>query len=163
MLPLDHAEDAIQEVWLAAWRERNRFHGKDAVRKLCGWMRQVMLHKIADEFRHMARHHAVSLDTLPMAPAIPEGDELDWKRREWLAERLKETVTDDSLNDRLLRGRFIDGRTNAELAAEEDQTEKAVESRICRLIKELRQMATKDGLIVPSQEDGSPEGEKRTK
>jgi RNA polymerase sigma factor (sigma-70 family) len=156
-LPADNTEDVLQDVWLAAWRERSRFHGKDAVQQLCGWMRQVLHHKITDAFRYRARHRAVSLDALSAEPAAPEEDEFDQERRVWLAERLEETAVEESLNARLLRGRFVDGRSNAELAVMEGLTEKAVESRICRLIAELRQKATEDWLSVPSQEDSSPQ------
>lgn len=157
-LPEDTADDVVQEVWLATVANWPRFRGKDVEQRLGGWMLQVMHNKIVDALKDLGRRPG-SLDALRLKPMSPDGGGIDGERRAWIEERLEETAADESLNGRLLRGRFRDGRTNAELAAENDLTEKAVERRICKMIAGLRQDASEVSLLETSEED-APAGEK---
>jgi RNA polymerase sigma factor (sigma-70 family) len=135
-------EDAIHETWLAALRNLPRFLGNDPERHMNAWMRAVMHHKIADVIR---RRSLLSLEDLAMEPSafIIAVDRSE--QRAWVEARLADMAVEASLNARLLCGHFCDGRTIAELAAESEMTQRAVESRICRQIEKLRQEAAKDG------------------
>lgn len=108
-----------------------------------------MRNKVVDALRRL-HSGIVSLDALAREQIAPEENEVESKQRVWVMEQVEKTEEDELLSARLLRGRFVDGRTNAELAVEEGLTEKAVECRICRDIAELRQKAAEDGLMAPS-------------
>ena len=142
----EDTEDALQKVWLAAWQKRDLFVGEDAARYLHAWLRVAMDHKIVDALR---RCRTVSLETLAQEPMTSVETGLAAARRKWLAARLDEMEADKSPNARLLCGRFRDGRTNADLAAENNKTEKAVECCICRQIEKLRQEMEEAGLADP--------------
>ena len=142
-------EDALQEVWLAAWQKRDEFVGEDAARYLHAWLRVTMGRKIVDALR---RRRSVSLETLAQEPAALVETGRAAARRDWLAARLDEMATAESLNSRLFYGHFGSGRTIADLATKNDMTAKAVERRICRQLDKLRQAATEDGLM----EDAEP-------
>jgi RNA polymerase sigma factor (sigma-70 family) len=141
-LSAEDIEDAIHETWLAALRNLPRFLGNDPERHMNAWMRAVMHHKIADVIR---RRSLLSLEDLAMEPSafIIAVDRSE--QRAWVEARLADMAVEASLNARLLCGHFCDGRTIAELAAESEMTQRAVESRICRQIEKLRQEAAKDG------------------
>lgn len=142
-LSSEDTKDALGETWLAALTKRPQFGGKDIERQLYAWMRGVMRHKIVDFHR---RRHVVSLENLTREPAAVTEEEDETERRAWLHEKLVAMASEEETNARLFCGHFRDGRTLAELAAEEELSEKAVESRIVRGIKKLRRIATKDGL-----------------
>ncbi len=149
-LPAGHIEDVMQEASLAILEYLDRY-GNDVIQRWRSWMRQVVRNKTVDALRQV-HLGIVSLDASAIEPIAPESEEADTDRERqlaWVGERLEETAADESLNGRLLRGRFVEGRTNARLAEEEGLTEKAVECRICRRIAELRQKAVEDGLIGP--------------
>lgn len=142
----EDTEDALQKVWLAAWQKRDQFVGEDAARYLHAWLRVTMGRKIVDALR---RRRSLSLETLAQEPMTSVETGLAAARRKWLAAWLDEMGADESPNARLFYGRFRDGRTNADLAAENNKTEKAIYHCIYRQIEKLRQAMEEAGLADP--------------
>lgn len=160
-LPTSHWEDVLQEVCLAlVTSERPPFFmGERRSRQLRWWIRKIMRNKVVNALRQL-RSGIEALADLAMEPAAPGEGETERKQHLWLREQFEEMAEDESLNARLLYRRFVEGKTNKELAAEYSKeqnnlTEKAVECRICRQIEELRQKALEAGLLVPTPENGS--------
>lgn len=146
-LPSSQMEDVMQDVWVAALEYSNRY-GKTSIQQLACWMRKVMHNKTVDALRHPNRE-TVLLDVFAIETMALEPEEagIAWRQeREWLKEQLAALAENESLNARLLRGRFVDGLMNAELARRNALTEKAVECRICRMISMLRRRAAADGI-----------------
>jgi RNA polymerase sigma factor (sigma-70 family) len=146
-LPSSQIEDVMQDVWVAALEYSNRY-GKASIQQLDCWMRKVMQNKTVDALRHPNRE-TVLLEVFAIEQSALETEEAGIARqqeREWLKEQLAALAENESLNARLLRGRFVDGLTNAELARRNALTEKAVECRICRMISMLRRRAATHGI-----------------
>jgi RNA polymerase sigma-70 factor, ECF subfamily len=51
------AEDLVQETFLAAFKARDRFHGRSSERT---WLFSILRHKICDHFRQRCRERAAS-------------------------------------------------------------------------------------------------------
>ncbi len=61
------AEDLVQDTFLAAWKARSSFQGKSAERT---WLTRILMNKIADHYRRMARRPSVNLSQF-------DGDQTD--------------------------------------------------------------------------------------
>jgi RNA polymerase sigma factor (sigma-70 family) len=156
--PPDEVEDVVQNVWADAIRSLLRFSG-DGETHLRRWLCRLVRSKAADLFRWKSRHAEQSLEALGMEPAAPEEDDpaVRWEK-EWERELLQ-TILEElrqeepGLNYRLLQGRHIEGRSVAELAAEEGLTSHEVSCRLHRLLGKLRAR-----LVARFGEDAGPQG-----
>lgn len=112
----DLADDVIQETWLTAVRRVRDF---DSDRATFGaWLRGIAVNVIRNALRRSR-----SLTELREIPAKPQAAQI--KVAEALAE-LPEHY------ERVLRMKYLDGRTVDEIAAEWGETPKAIESLLTR-------------------------------
>jgi DNA-directed RNA polymerase specialized sigma24 family protein len=125
-VPQDRRDDVVQEAWADIGEHLHGFEEEHASQQLYCWMYRVIRTKAAIEIRYLIKHTAGSLDALTAATEPEDRRESasavhkEKKRqsdlfRRWLEERGEK----DSLNDRLLRGRYLDERSVVDLAVEE--------------------------------------------
>jgi RNA polymerase sigma-70 factor, ECF subfamily len=130
----DAAREALQETLLRLIRYARPFDDEDTF--WC-WLKRVGRSAALDQGRQRSRYQAL-LDRFSLrwrgqpAPG-PEPIEPDWQTL--LAESLNELEATDR---RLIKGKHLEGATVKELGVEAGLTEKAVESRLVRLRRQLR-------------------------
>ena len=125
----DRADEAAQETWLTAVRRISRFD--PAVGSFAGWLRGIAANVLRNHFRR-ARRDRKGLDARLRDSARSSADE-------GRAERIAAALND--LPDRyeaVLRAKYLEGRSVADIAAESGQTAKAVESLLTRARQAFR-------------------------
>jgi RNA polymerase sigma-70 factor (ECF subfamily) len=126
------ARDALQETLLRVARSARPFASEEVF--WC-WLKAVARNAARDAGRKHLRHldllRRFALDRRP-PPAAPREGALDAALEECLDEL---TPQDRSL----IEARYLNGQTIRELSADEGATEKAVESRLLRLRRRLRE------------------------
>ena len=127
------AREALQETLLRVARHARRFGDEDA---FWNWLRAVGRNAARDAARGRRRYVSL-LERFTRgrhAEAQSAGPDDD------LAAALEESVGELEPEDRLLiEGKYLDGQTIRELSAQAGLTEKAVESRLLRLRRQLRE------------------------
>lgn len=128
----EHADDVVQEVFLAAWQRIGSYRGDSPLR---AWLLGIARHKVEDLYRERLREP----DPLPEdegpgdAPADEGGfldEEIDRRRlRERAAAILNELPEAYST---VLLWRYWEHRSTAEMAAATGKTEKAIERLLSR-------------------------------
>jgi RNA polymerase sigma-70 factor, ECF subfamily len=125
----DAADELVQEAWLRAVRCVARF---DPARgDFAGWLRGIAANLLRNHFRR-ARRERGRLPLPDEAPA-PPADDRDH------AERIARALA--ALPDRyeaVLRAKYLDGRSVADIAAANGETPKAVESLLTRARQAFR-------------------------
>lgn len=126
------ADDAVQEVWVAALREPPKH-----TTSIGGWLRTVLLH-VVSRFRRSAerreRHEAAA------APQDHAADHAPGLEREELARRLLLAVTSLPTPYRdVVWQRFFEGRTPQEIAERTGEPLATVKSRLQRGVGSLRE------------------------
>lgn len=126
------ADDAVQEVWVAALREPPKHTAS-----IGGWLRTVLLH-VVSRFRRSAerreRHEAAA------APRDHAADHAPGFEREELARRLLMAVTSLPTPYRdVVWQRFFEGRTPQEIAERTGEPLATVKSRLQRGVGSLRE------------------------
>ena len=124
------AREALQETLLRVASRARQFESDE---EFWSWLKAVARNAARDGSRKRRRYFAVlerfagGQDTPPLV-ADPER----------LHDLLDETLAEISADDRaLIEGKYLRGATVLELAADNQLTEKAVESRLLRLRREL--------------------------
>jgi RNA polymerase sigma-70 factor (ECF subfamily) len=128
----DMADEVVQDVWLTAVRRISRFD--PATGPFPAWLRGIAAHILRNHFRQRRRRgRNCSLDgaATAEAPGDPEGRE----RAEEVAAAL--STLPDHYED-ILRAKYLDGRSVAEIAAERGETVKGVESLLTRARQAFR-------------------------
>jgi RNA polymerase sigma factor (sigma-70 family) len=126
------ADDAVQEVWVAALREPPQHSAS-----IGGWLRTVLLH-VVSRFRRSAerreRHEAAA------APQDHAADHAPAFEREEMARRLLMAVTSLPTPYRdVVWQRFFEGRTPQEIAERTGEPLATVKSRLQRGVGSLRE------------------------
>ena len=128
----DLADDVLQETWLTAARRLAAFDPDRA--RFAAWVCGVAANVVRNHLRARARrrHRSRPLAAVPEpASADPPPDD----RAERVAAAL--AALPDRC-ERVLRAKYLDRRTVAEIAAEWGETEKAVESLLARARQAFR-------------------------
>ncbi|MFL5342022.1 MAG: RNA polymerase sigma factor [Gemmataceae bacterium] len=129
----DRADDVLQETWLAAVRGIRRFDPERA--SFAAWLRGIAANVMRNRFRASRRRPTVSLNgELPHADR-PQED----------GERITAALA--ALPDhyeRVLRAKYLDGRSVAEIAAESGESPKAIESLLTRARAAFREAYGED-------------------
>ena len=134
-LATEDADDLVHETWLLARRDRPEPRGRGGLRS---WLAQAMRHRWfsirrADISRSQREQRALA------APAEPEPEQ--WAIEADVARILDEALATLAAEDRaLLRDRFFDGRTAAEIARGLGVPSATVRSRIHRSLGRLRRV-----------------------
>jgi len=131
------AREALQETLVRVVRYIRRFDDEAA---LWSWLSAIARNAARDAGRKQRRY--VSL--LERFSLRGQTETLPDDRHDTLGAALEESIEELDVDDRLLiEGKYIDGRTVRELSAQADLTEKAVESRLLRLRRQLRETILK--------------------
>jgi RNA polymerase sigma-70 factor (ECF subfamily) len=70
----DLAADVTQEVFLAAWRSRDRYRPEAGA--LAGWLTGIAKHKVADALRRAGRRPDTVPEDATLTPAVPASQDL---------------------------------------------------------------------------------------
>ena len=71
------AEDCVQQTYLQAWRNLDRFRGDSA---LTTWLHRIAVNEVRGHFRRESRHELDSTDEEPALPAAASGTDIDLER-----------------------------------------------------------------------------------
>jgi RNA polymerase sigma-70 factor (ECF subfamily) len=133
----DLADEVVQETWLTAVRRIRAFDPAQGA--FGGWLRGIATHLLRNHFRKEARRATRSqpLDDLD-APAAPGDAAPDRRER---AERVaRALVALPQRYEAVLRAKYLDGHSVAEIAAASGETLKAVESLLTRARQAFREV-----------------------
>ena len=132
----DRADDVVQETWLTAVRQVRRF---DPVQgSFAGWLRGIAANLLRNHFRHERCRRTEALNGHLSAP------DTERQRREQ-GERIAAALS--RLPDHyeaVLRAKYVDELSVAEIAATSGDTPKAIESLLSRARQLFRDTYEKD-------------------
>lgn len=118
-------EDLLQDTLLAAWRGHAGFRAEASLQT---WVLAIARNKVRDWRRGRARASVAPLADLSAAPLAPDLLQSAEARRQ--VRRALSRM--DPAHARILVLAYFDGRSTFEIAAELDETQDAVESRLRR-------------------------------
>jgi RNA polymerase sigma-70 factor, ECF subfamily len=127
------AREALQETFVRVARYARNFEGEDA---FWNWLKAIGRNAARDAGRKERRYSALlerfTWRSQPDPPSAVQDSAL--------ALALEESIGELEPDDRLLiEGKYLEGQSVRELSAQAAQTEKAVESRLLRLRRQLRE------------------------
>jgi RNA polymerase sigma-70 factor, ECF subfamily len=129
----DHADEVVQDTWLVAVRRIRAFDPLQS--GFATWLRGIAAHVLRNHFRRNVRRdrHRVSLNGVdPAAHA-------DAEQRE-RAERVVRALSRlPEHYEAVLRAKYLEGSSVAAIAAERNETPKAVESLLTRARQAFRE------------------------
>lgn len=142
-VPRSDVPDVVAEVWMEAVKHRHEFVGVDAVRRLHGWMMQVVHSKAVDALRRREQHRYEALDTGKEEPfdAAEAKRAETAERNEWLDVLLAKVWAGNEVGLRWLWAHACEACSLQQLARQSGVKRSAVESRIRRLRIKLRDLA----------------------
>ena len=125
------ADEVVQETWLTAVRRARRFD-PDAG-PFAAWLRGIAANLLRNRFRRDRRQDALAPAVCDrLASRAPEPADSEALRRE-RAERVARALAELSERyEAVLRAKYLEGRAVADIAAEWNETPKAVESVLTR-------------------------------
>jgi RNA polymerase sigma-70 factor (ECF subfamily) len=127
----DLVEDLVQEVFLAAWENLDRFRGDASLR---GWLLGIARHKVEDHYRKRLRELQLPEEDESVPDELIEIGDLD----EALAlrqagQRTREILAGlPEIYSVVLSWRYWEKRSLREMASETGKTEKAIERLLAR-------------------------------
>lgn len=141
-VPSSEIEDVVAEVWLELVKYWHKFADGDAQWRLHGWMLRVLRSKAADARRRLRRHPCESLgageEELIDHAEGKRAEAAEWE--EWLTVRLEIVGVGKEESLRLLCAHFYHERSIQELAQQFGMTPDAIDCRVRRLLKMLRNL-----------------------
>jgi RNA polymerase sigma-70 factor (ECF subfamily) len=129
----DRADEAVQETWLTAVRRVGRFD-LDAG-SFAGWLHGIAANVLRNQFRRHQRRERQRRPLSDETPAVPDAERDRLERAERIAAALS------ALPDRyeaVLRAKYLEGRSVADIALEAGETLKAIESLLSRARQAFR-------------------------
>jgi RNA polymerase sigma-70 factor (ECF subfamily) len=132
----DHADDVVQETWMTAVRRIRQFDPNRG--SFAGYLRGIAANVLRNHFRSTRRWKTQQLNGHLAAP------EVDDERRHQ-AERIAHALA--LLPDHyeyVLRSKYVDGLSVAEIAAASAESPKAVESLLTRARQAFREVYDQD-------------------
>ncbi len=131
---IDEAEDLTQEVFLSAWQSIGTYAGQSPLRS---WLLGVARHKVEDHYRARLREFALEEPGGPDPSTDIDLDAaLDAGRLETRAGIVLETLREEYRL--LLRWRYWDQQSTAEIARALGRTQKSVERMMARARGQFR-------------------------
>jgi RNA polymerase sigma-70 factor, ECF subfamily len=133
----DLVEDLVQEVFLAAWENLNKYRGDSS---LCSWLLGIARHKVEDHYRKSVREvqleeegEGLKSEALHLfgLEEVFERRQAEKKTRDTLA-RLPEVYSI------VLLWRYWEKRSLREIAGQTGKTEKAIERLLARARDQFR-------------------------
>jgi RNA polymerase sigma-70 factor (ECF subfamily) len=128
----DHADELVQETWLVAIRRIGSFDPAQGT--FPAWLRGIAAHQLRNHFRREQRRGHSSLNGVDLAaPAVSDQRE----RGERVARALSRLP---GHYEAVLRAKYLDGQSVADIAATRNDTPKAIESLLTRARQAFREM-----------------------
>jgi RNA polymerase sigma-70 factor (ECF subfamily) len=129
----DLADEIVQETWLIAVRRIRSFVPENG--SFAGWLRGIAVNVIRNHLRRGVSHkHGAPI---PVATQPSEDDALQQGEE---AERIAKTLAAlPEHYEAVLRAKYLDGQSVAEIAAERGESSKAVESLLTRARQAFRE------------------------
>jgi RNA polymerase sigma factor (sigma-70 family) len=142
-VPPDQIADVVQEVWLDAFKHREKFQGENVDQRLSSWLSTVVVHKSINVLRRVHRRPTESLDDLAAEPIDHKADDPEERMEakeeaETLAVILQGLRKKNPLNYRLVCDHVLEERSLQDLSASTGLGIHAISCRISRTLKELR-------------------------
>ena len=128
----DLADEALQETWLVAVRRVRDFEPERA--SFLAWLRGIAAGVVRNRLRRRARDHTIVSLNGDVASSPLRTDEREQKER--IASALAKLPEH---YEAVLRAKYLDGKSMAEIAAEQNDSPKAVESLLSRAREAFRQ------------------------
>jgi RNA polymerase sigma-70 factor (ECF subfamily) len=136
----DAADELVQETWLVAVRQIRRFDPQQA--SFLSWLRGIAVNVRRNQLRHLQRR---SKHLRPAGGPVPEVPCANWTDGNGEdAEQIARAL--DELSERqeaVLRAKYLDGQSVAEIAAVWNESPKAVESLLSRARQAFREQFEK--------------------
>lgn len=133
----DLVEDLVQEVFLAAWENLDKFRGDSSLRS---WMLGIARHKVEDHYRKRLRE--LQFDDRDESPegdpaSLPDFEETLAKRQ--AGQRMQEILTRlPETYSVVLLWRYWERRSLRDIAVQTGRTEKAVERLLARARQQFK-------------------------
>ena len=132
----EHADDVVQETWLTAVRRIRRFDPLQG--SFAGWLRGIAAKVLSNHFRRHQRRRAEPLNGQVAAPRTENQQREQAERIAQALSRLPERY------EAVLRSKYVDGLSVADIAAASGETAKSVESLLTRARQAFREAYEKD-------------------
>lgn len=132
----DQADEVAQETWLTAVRKIRRFDPRQG--SLLAWLRGLATNVLRHQLRGHGRRRKRELAVGGMDDAVSQHAEI--QRDERVAATLDALAEG---HEAVLRAKYLDGFTVAEIAAQWNETPKAIESRLSRARQAFRELFEK--------------------
>jgi RNA polymerase sigma-70 factor (ECF subfamily) len=109
------------------------------------WLRQVASNKIADHWRTNRRGREADTRWMESHQEAPSKSPFDWVLRQSRREEVRGVLARLAEEDRrLLREKYLEGHTVAEIADKEGEGEKVIEHRLARARASFREMMSRE-------------------
>ncbi|MGH8426791.1 MAG: RNA polymerase sigma factor [Gammaproteobacteria bacterium] len=134
---MDLVEDVVQEIFLAAWQNLDKYRGDASLRS---WLLGIARHKVQDHYRK--RLTEIQLreegeDPVEEALSLPNLD--DELARRQAGQKVRDIMMDlPEIYSFALLWRYWEGRSLQEIAIQTGKTEKAIERILARARGQLR-------------------------
>jgi RNA polymerase sigma-70 factor (ECF subfamily) len=136
-----HAEDAVQEAFLAVWRSADRFLAERA--KPSTWILTLVHRRAVDLVRREERRRAEPLDVAPDPAGREAGDELDLRNRRKIVQEALRQLPDDQRE--AIELAYYGGFTQSELAERLGVPLGTIKSRMFTGLRRLRDLLADAG------------------
>jgi RNA polymerase sigma-70 factor (ECF subfamily) len=126
----DRADEVVQETWLTAVRRLRAFD--PSAGSFAAWLRGIAANLLRNHFRREARRarHTRPLEHEPLADPAPREQ----------AERIAAALAAlPEHYEAVLRAKYLEGRSVADIASERDESPKATESLLSRARQAFRE------------------------
>ena len=130
----DQTEDVVQETWLTAVRRVRKFDPCQG--SFLAWLRGISANVLRNHFRR--RRPARRLQPLDEEPPATDSTEAEHAERERARAVATTLAALPQRYEAVLRAKYLDGATVAEIARSSGQTQKAVESLLTRARQSFR-------------------------
>ena len=124
----DQTEDVVQETWLTAVRRVRTFDPRQG--SFLAWLRGISANVLRNHFRR--QRPARRLQPLDEEPTATDSTKTEHIRRERARAVAVTLAALPEHHEAVLRAKYLDGATVAEIARSSGQTQKAVESLLTR-------------------------------
>ena len=128
-------EEIVQETWLVAVRRIRHFDARQG--GFQSWLRGIAANILRNHFRHANGRHRPAVE-LENDPAVNQPPEEHLQRQEHATRIARALAALPEHYERVLRAKYVDGRSVLEIAESKDDSSKAVESLLTRARKAFR-------------------------
>ncbi len=134
---IEYADDLVQEVFLAAWENLEKFRGESSLRS---WLLGIARHKVEDHYRRRLREAELpSEEGGPIPEPVDPRNIQDAIEEQQAARKTQEVLANlPEAYSIVLRWRYWEKRGLSEIAHETGRTEKAIERLLARAREQFK-------------------------